>query len=125
MRTTRDTHERDSNINPTMTTSVTSGAEAFDFRRQRVEDQADGRFVVPTEGPQRWRVAAFFSVVAGAECASVEFVHDHRVPVVSIQHPGKGGTGSEPTGQNWPDGGLKLRPTVMQVWKTDGGRINS
>lgn len=88
-------------------------------------DQADGLFVVPTEGPQRGRVAAFFSVVAGAECASFEFVHDHHVLVVSIQHPGEGGTVAEPIGENWPDGGIVPRPTVVQVWKTDGGRINS
>lgn len=88
-------------------------------------DQADGLFAVPTEGPERGRVAAFFSVVAGAECASFEFVHDNHALVISIQHPGEGGTVNEPVGGNWPDGGLVPRPSVVQVWKTDGGKINS
>jgi secreted PhoX family phosphatase len=85
---------------------------------------ADGLYAVPTEGPQRGYAAQFLSVVTGAECASFEFVHDHHNLVVSIQHPGEGGTVAEPI-TSWPDGVGVPRPTVIQVWKNDGGRINS
>ena len=85
---------------------------------------ADGLYAVPTEGPQRGYAAQFLSVVNGAECASFEFVHDHYNLVVSIQHPGEGGTVDEPVSA-WPDGTGVPRPTVIQVWKDDGGRINS
>jgi secreted PhoX family phosphatase len=84
---------------------------------------ADGLYAVPTDGPQRGRVAQFLSVVSGAECASFEFVHDFHNLVVAVQHPGEGGTVDEPI-LSWPDGGLN-RPTVIQVWKNDRRRINS
>jgi uncharacterized protein len=85
---------------------------------------ADGLYAVPTEGPQRGFAAQFLSVVTGAECASFEFVHDYHNLVVSLQHPGEGGTVAEPV-TTWPDGSGVPRPTVIQVWKNDGGRINS
>lgn len=85
---------------------------------------ADGLYAVPTEGPQRGFAAQFLSVVTGAECASFEFVHDNYNLVVAVQHPGEGGTVEEPA-TLWPDGVGVPRPTVIQVWKDDGGRINS
>ena len=83
----------------------------------------DALHAVPTEGPQRGFVAQFLSVVIGSECASFEFVHGGRNLVVSVQHPGEGGTVAEPI-TLWPDGVAVPRPTVIQVWKNDGGRIN-
>ncbi len=68
-------------------------------------------------------VAQFLSVVSGSECASFEFAHGGRNLVVSVQHPGEGGTVAEPL-THWPDGTGIPRPTVIQVWKNDGGRIN-
>ena len=85
---------------------------------------ADGLYAVPTDGPQRGYVAEFLSVVAGAECASFEFVHDDYNLVVAVQHPAEDSTVTEPS-TRWPDGTDIPRPTVIQVWKNDGGRINS
>lgn len=84
---------------------------------------ADALHAVPTDGPQRGYVAQFLSVVSGSECASFEFAHGGRNLVVSVQHPGEGGTVTEPL-THWPDGTGIPRPTVIQVWKNDGGRIN-
>lgn len=83
---------------------------------------ADALHVVPTEGPERGNLQQFLSVTAGAECASFEFVIDYRNLFVSVQHPGEGGTVEEPVSQ-WPDGHGRARPTVIQVWARDGGRI--
>lgn len=85
---------------------------------------AGGLYAVLTKGPQRGDAAQFLSVVAGAEFASFEFAHDHHNLVVSVQHPGEGGTVAEPV-TAWPDGTSVPRPTVIQVWKDDGDRINS
>jgi secreted PhoX family phosphatase len=83
---------------------------------------ADGLYLVPTEGPQRGYVAQFLSVVNGAECASFEFTRDNLNLFVSVQHPGEGGTFEEPIGL-WPDGGPVARPTVIQIWNENGERI--
>jgi secreted PhoX family phosphatase len=83
---------------------------------------ADGLYCVPTDGPQRGYCAQFMAVVAGAECASFEFTRDNRNLFVSVQHPGEGGTVEEPRTM-WPDGGPLVRPSVVQVWANDGGRI--
>ena len=84
---------------------------------------ADGLFVVPTEGDQRGNTQQFLSVVAGAECASFEFTTDNRVLIVAVQHPGEGGTYEEPV-STWPhDGTGVARPSVIQVWALNGGRI--
>jgi secreted PhoX family phosphatase len=84
---------------------------------------ADGLYCVPTEGEQRGNVQLFLSVVDGGECASFEFTTDNRSLVVSVQHPGEGGTYEEPT-TTWPHDGTGLaRPSVIQVWAENGGRI--
>lgn len=85
---------------------------------------ADALHAVPTDGSQRGYVAQFLSVVSGSECASFEFVHGERNLVVSVQHPGEDSTAAEPS-TRWPDGVGVPRPSVIQVWKNDGGRINS
>lgn len=95
---------------------------------------ADALHCVPTMGPQRGMVSQFLAVVGGAECASFEFTSDNINLMVSVQHPGEGG---EPVPEEvpdpfppdvanpaWPDGGIFFRPTVIQVWKNDGGKIN-
>lgn len=85
---------------------------------------ADGLYSVPTEGPERGFLKQFLSVVAGAECASFEFTRDNRHLFVSVQHPGEGGTVEDPV-STWPDGQPYPRPTVIQVWATNGGRVGS
>jgi hypothetical protein len=84
---------------------------------------ADGLFCVPTEGAQRGNLQQFLSVVDGAECASFEFSIDNRNLLVSVQHPGEGGTFEEPV-STWPHDGTGIaRPAVVQVWADNGGRI--
>jgi hypothetical protein len=84
---------------------------------------ADGLFCVPTEGDQRGNLQQFLSVVDGAECASFEFSIDNRNLLVSVQHPGEGGTFEEPV-STWPHDGTGIaRPAVVQVWADNGGRI--
>jgi secreted PhoX family phosphatase len=84
---------------------------------------ADALHCVPTMGPQRGMVSQFLAVVGGAECASFEFTNDNVNLVVSVQHPGEGGTVDDPL-NTWPDGYGVARPTVIQVWKNGGGPIN-
>ena len=99
-------------------------------------EQADGLYVVPMEGPERGNLQGFLSVVAGAECASFEFVNDYRNMFVSVQHPAEGTDLNHPElldpedipvpgpGEaQWPDGGYFPRPAVIQVWANNGGRI--
>ena len=83
---------------------------------------ADALHAVPTEGPQRGMVSQFLSVVAGAECASGIFTDDQQTLFVSVQHPGEDGTLDEPQTM-WPDGGPLPRPSVVQVWNTNGGKV--
>ena len=52
----------------------------------------DGVFFVPTEGPERGFVRQVFSGVVGAECASVILNTAQDLMLVSLQHPGEGGT---------------------------------
>lgn len=85
-------------------------------------DQADGMYCVPVEGPERGNVQRFLSTPAGSECASFEFTHGYRTVVVSVQHPGEGGTVEEPVTQ-WPFTSTVPRPSVVVVVKEDGGVI--
>lgn len=86
-------------------------------------DQADGLYVVPTDGEERGNLQRFLSVVDGSECASFEFTRDNRNLIVAVQHPGEGGTFEEPV-TTWPHDGTGIaRPAVIQVWAEDGGRI--
>ncbi|MEZ4520085.1 MAG: DUF839 domain-containing protein [Thermomicrobiales bacterium] len=99
-------------------------------------DLADGLYVVPTEGPERGNLQGFLSIVTGAECASFEFVNDDRNMFVSVQHPAEGSDVNHPgivdnddrpvpgpDEAQWPDGGFFPRPSVIQVWSENGGRI--
>lgn len=99
-------------------------------------ERADGLYVVPTEGPQRGNLQGFLSVVAGAECASFEFVNDYHNLFVAVQHPGEGTDLNHPgllppeeipvPGPDeawWPDGGFFPRPSVIQVWSKNVGKI--
>ena len=75
----------------------------------------DGLFVVPTEGEARGQVLQFFSSVPGAEVSGPVFTPDNSALFVSIQHPGEGGSFTEPL-TSWPDGGsAPPRPSVVLI----------
>ncbi|HEU5111232.1 MAG TPA: alkaline phosphatase PhoX, partial [Micromonosporaceae bacterium] len=75
----------------------------------------DGLFAVPLAGRERGHVKQFLTVPPAAEtCGPV--VRD-RFVLVSVQHPGEGGTIAAPT-SHWPDGGTNQpRPAVVAVFK--------
>ena len=76
----------------------------------------DGIFFVPTEGAERGFNRQIFSGVVGAECASVIMNPRQDLMLVSIQHPGEGGTRENRISSF---GGSSVnRPTVVAVTRT-------
>ncbi|MGK5632433.1 PhoX family protein [Streptomyces sp. URMC 123] len=83
----------------------------------------DGLFGVATTGPNRGEVKQFLTVPTGAEtCGPI--VQERRV-LVAVQHPGEvDGASVEKPASTWPDGPGKItRPSVVSVWRRDGGAI--
>lgn len=76
----------------------------------------DGIFFVPTEGLERGYNRQIFSGVVGAECASVIMNTDQDLMLVSIQHPGEGGSRGERVSTF--GGPAVNRPTVVAVTRT-------
>ncbi len=77
----------------------------------------DGIFFVPTEGPERGYNRQIFSGVVGAECASVIMNTAQDLMMVSIQHPGEGGTRDERISSF---GGPDInRPTLVAVTRSE------
>ncbi|QLH23023.1 PhoX family phosphatase [Streptomyces sp. Rer75] len=85
----------------------------------------DGLFGVATAGGRRGEVRQFLTVPNGAEtCGPI--VQDRRV-LVAVQHPGElDGASVEKPASTWPEGpGTLVRPSVVSVWRRDGGDIGS
>ncbi|OEV26977.1 phosphatase [Streptomyces nanshensis] len=83
----------------------------------------DGLFGVATAGRRRGEVRQFLTMPNAAEtCGPI--VQDRRV-LVSVQHPGEeDGASVEKPASQWPDGpGEYVRPSVVSVWRKDGGDI--
>ena len=81
----------------------------------------DGVYAVATTGSERGRARQFMSAPAGAEICSPEFNSNGEALFVGIQHPGEGGTLTNPV-SDWPDrGGKPPRPSVVAVIKTGPG----
>jgi len=77
----------------------------------------DGIFYCPVDGPTRGWNRQFLSSVVGCECASVVLNNQNNLMLVSIQHPGEGGTRAEPI-STFPDGpGTVNRPSLIGVWR--------
>ncbi|WP_116110297.1 PhoX family protein [Amycolatopsis ruanii] len=75
----------------------------------------DGLFAVPVDGPNRGQVKQFLTVPIGAETCGPNVTSDFVT--VAVQHPGEGGTVTNPQ-SHWPDGGSNLpRPAVVSVWR--------
>lgn len=88
-------------------------------------DTNDGCWVCPTAGPQRGRLQQFMSGPVGAEICGCQFTPDGETFFLSIQHPGEGGTVSEPR-SHWPDGpGTQPRSSVIAVRREGGGIVGS
>lgn len=85
----------------------------------------NGCWVCPTTGPERGRLQQFMSGPSGAEVCGCQFSPDGETLFLSIQHPGEGGTTSEPK-SHWPDGpGTQPRASVIAVTRDGGGVIGS
>jgi hypothetical protein len=70
---------------------------------------------VPLEGTERGHVKQFLTVPFAAETCGP--VIEDRFVLVSVQHPGEGGTIAAPT-SHWPDGGTNQpRPAVLAVFR--------
>ncbi len=85
----------------------------------------DGLFGVAIDGPNRGQVKQFLTVPIGAEtCGPI--IEERRV-LVAVQHPGElDGASVEQPRSTWPDGpGHLVRPSVISVHRTDGGRIGA
>ncbi|MEU3185040.1 PhoX family protein [Streptomyces sp. NPDC006923] len=83
----------------------------------------DGLFGVATQGERRGELKQFLTVPNGAETCG-PLIQDRRV-LVSVQHPGElDGASVEKPASTWPDGpGKIVRPSVVAVWRKDGGDI--
>jgi hypothetical protein len=83
----------------------------------------NGCFMCPTEGPHRGELRRFMTAPAGAEICGCSFSPEGDTLFLSIQHPGEGGTLTNPV-SHWPDGpGCVARPSVIAVRREDGGPI--
>lgn len=86
------------------------------------DDNNDGCFVCPTEGPDRGQVRQFMSGPIGAEVCGCEFARDGRTLFLTLQHPGEAGTATQPQ-SHWPDGGdAAPRPSVIAIEARDPSR---
>jgi uncharacterized protein len=85
----------------------------------------DGCWACPTEGPERGRLQRFMSGPVGAEICGCQFAPDGETLFLSIQHPGSGGSVTNPA-SHWPDGeGAQPRSSVIAIRKEGGGRVGS
>jgi uncharacterized protein len=80
----------------------------------------NGCFVSATEGAERGRVRQFMCGPIGAEICGCEITADGRTLLLTIQHPGEGGSATAPN-SHWPDGGEAApRPTLVAIERDDG-----
>jgi secreted PhoX family phosphatase len=83
----------------------------------------DGFFAVPVEGEERGHVQLFLTVPPGAEACGPLFNPDNTAMFCAVQHPGQGSTLDAPI-STFPDGAAP-NPSVVAVWKTEGGVIGT
>ena len=80
----------------------------------------DGCYVVPTSGTEAGRARQVMSAPIGAEVCGCAFVPDGRALLLTVQHPGEGGTLANPL-SHWPDGpGHVPRPSLIALRRQDG-----
>jgi secreted PhoX family phosphatase len=79
------------------------------------DDNNDGCFACPTDGPERGHVRQFMSGPRGAEVAGCQFTADGGALFLTLQHPGEAGSATNPQ-SHWPDGGEAApRPSVIAI----------
>ena len=75
----------------------------------------NGCFVCATEGKARGRVRQFMCGPVGAEICGCEVTSDGHALLLTIQHPGEGGSALAPISR-WPDGGDSApRPSLVAI----------
>lgn len=84
----------------------------------------DALYLVETEGPHRGKARMFLSGLPGAEICSPEPTPDNRTFFVAIQHPGLGSNCANPSSR-FPDYrvGIPPRPSIVAVYRQDGGKV--
>ncbi|MFA0811548.1 PhoX family protein [Microbulbifer epialgicus] len=99
---------------------ATDGCERFGFH--------DGLWAMATEGPLRAAPKHFFGCPRGAEACGPEFTPDGTTLFVSVQHPAesRNSTYDNPL-HRWPDNDPQLppRPSVLAIYRNDGGAVGS
>lgn len=89
------------------------------------DDSNNGCWVCPTTGARRGRLQRFMSGPVGAEICGCEFTPDGETLFLSVQHPGSGGSVTDPT-SHWPDGpGTQPRASVIAIRREGGGRVGT
>jgi hypothetical protein len=88
----------------------------------------DAVYMVEVEGPQRGKAKMFLSGLPGGEVCGPAFTPDNRTFFVAIQHPGegKGSTFADPISR-FPDymPDMPPRPSVVAIYRVDGGKVGS
>lgn len=88
----------------------------------------DAVYVVEVEGPQRGVAKMFLSGLPGGEVCGPAFTPDNRTFFLAIQHPGegKGATLANPLSR-FPDyqPDMPPRPSVVAIYRADGGKVGS
>ncbi|MFC4560680.1 PhoX family protein [Nocardiopsis mangrovi] len=87
-------------------------------------NSADALHAVPMHGRYRGELKTFATVPVEAECCGPFISEDSRTVFIAPQHPGEDGTVEQPT-STWPDNSPFPRPSVVSIWRTDGGEIGS
>jgi secreted PhoX family phosphatase len=88
----------------------------------------DAVYVVEVGGPHRGMTKMFMTGVPGGEICGPEFTPDNRTFFVAIQHPGEGkeSTLANPISR-FPDykPDMPPRPSVVAIYRIDGGKVGS
>jgi len=92
---------------------VTTDGNPGSRRKMGKPPQADGLYVVQTEGPQRGHSRLFFRACVGAELTGPCFTPDNSTLFLSVQHPGRVRDG-EP-GTSWPAPATEAVPARSSV----------
>jgi len=86
------------------------------------DNNNDGCFACPTQGPERGHVRQFMSGPLGAEVSGCQFTADGSTLFLTLQHPGEAGSATRPQ-SHWPDGGdAAPRPSVIAIEPEARGR---
>ena len=105
-----------------------------DGNSPKATGRTDGLWAVDTDGEARGTSRLFYRVPVGAEMCGPLMTDDMETMFVAVQHPGDGGEDWEGFGRpsyyedlstRWPDfdEAMPVRPAVVAITRTGGGRI--